>query len=59
MAAGFNIVIAALVLSIIALGISFVVYVWARPRLTLEVAHAEVVSVRVPEELRGGPLTVR
>jgi len=58
MAAGYNLVIAALLLSIIALGISFVFYVWARPRLTLEVARAEVVSVRVSDELRGGPLTV-
>lgn len=58
MAAAFDIAIAALLLAVIGLAISVLIYVWARPRLTLEVTHAEVVSVRVPEAQQGGPLTV-
>jgi hypothetical protein len=58
MFAAIDIAIAALLLAVIGLAIALLTYVWARPRLTLEVAHAEVVSVRVSETQPGGPLTV-
>jgi hypothetical protein len=56
--AAIEIAVAALLLSSIGLALPFIIYICARPRLTLEVAHAEVVSVRVSDPSPGGAVTV-
>jgi hypothetical protein len=53
-----DIAVTTLVLSVLGSAISITIYIWARPRLALEVAHAEVVSVRMSSVLSGGPLSV-